>query len=97
MQPVEREGLRLVVQRYLDAGAKSDLKRYIQTTEATAARAGLLLCGDLEIAAKLLADEPQVPGDLSAREKVKDLVVFSVSEQYAALRSRLGIGVVVEG
>ena len=96
MQPVQREGLRLVVQRYAEEGAKADIRRWIQTTEITAARAGLLLCGDLEVAAKLLTNEPQVPDDLSPRDKVKELIVFSVSEQYASLRSRLGIAVVVE-
>jgi hypothetical protein len=97
MAPIQREGLRMVVQRYIADGAKADLRRWIQTTEATAARAGLLLAGDLVVAAKALASEPQVPGDLSPREKVQELAVFSVSEQYAALRSRLGIAVVVEG
>ena len=41
----------------------------------------------------LSAAEPQLPGDLSPTEKMKELIVFSVSEQYFALRKTLGIAV----
>ena len=95
MQPIQREGLRMVVQRYVAEGAKADLRRWMQTTEITASRAGLLLCGDLETARKFIATEAQFPGDLPPQEKLKELIVFSVSEQYAALRAALGVGIVV--
>jgi golgin subfamily B member 1 len=97
MRPVERESLRIVVQRFVEDGAKADLKRWMQTVEITAARAGLLLCGDLEIARKIIAQEPQMPGDLSPPEKMKELLIFSVSEQYLQLRKALGIAVGQEG
>jgi hypothetical protein len=35
--------------------------------------------------------EPQVPGDLTPQEKVTELIVFSVSNEYFALRKALGI------
>ena len=95
MQPIQREGLRMVVMRFVDGGAKANLRRWMQTCEITGARAGLLLCGDLDTARKIIAAEPQLPGDSSPSDKLKELVVFSVSEQYAALRSALGIGIVV--
>ena len=93
MQPVERDSLRLVVQKFIEDGAKADLKRWMQSVDVTAARAGLLLCADLEIAKKIIAAEPQLPGDLSPPEKLKELIVFSVSEQYLALRKALGIAI----
>ncbi len=93
MQPIQREGLRMVVQKFIEDGAKADLKRWMQTIEVTASRAGLLLCADLEIAKKIIAAEPQMPGDLSPQDKLKELIVFSVSEQYFALRKALGIAV----
>jgi hypothetical protein len=93
MQPVQREGLRIVVQRFVEDGARADLKRWMQAIEITAARAGLLLCADLEIAKKIIAAEPQLPGDLPPADKLKELIVFSVSEQYFALRKTLGIAV----
>jgi hypothetical protein len=48
----------------MEDGAKADLKRWMQAIEITACRAGLLLCADLEIAKKIIAAEPQLPGDL---------------------------------
>ena len=93
MQPVERDSLRLVVQKFIEDGAKADLKRWMQTVDVTAARSGLLLCADLEIAKKIIAAEPQLPGDLPPPDKLKELIMFSVSEQYFTLRKALGIAV----
>jgi tetratricopeptide (TPR) repeat protein len=93
MQPVHRESLRIVVQKWMEDGAKADLKRWMQAIDITASRAGLLLCADLEIAKKIIATEPQLPGDLPPAEKMQELLVFSVSEQYFALRKTLGIAV----
>ena len=93
MQPVERDSLRLVVQKFIEDGAKADLKRWMQAVDVSGARAGLLLCADLEIAKKIIAAEPQLPGDLAPPDKLKELIVFSVSEQYLALRKALGIAI----
>jgi hypothetical protein len=93
MQPVQLEGLRLVVKRFIDEGAKANIKRWNQAVEQTACRAGLLVCGDLDIAKKIIGAEPQLPGDLSPQDKMKDLLVFSVSEHYSTLRKALGIAV----
>ena len=93
MQPVERDSLRLVVQKFIEDGAQASLKLWMQGVDVTAARAGLLLCADLEIAKKIIAAEPQLPGDLPPAEKLKELIVFSVSEQYLALRKALGIAI----
>jgi tetratricopeptide (TPR) repeat protein len=93
MQPVQRESLRLVVQKWMEDGAKADLKKWMQAIEITSGRAGLLLCADLEIAKKIIAAEPQLPGDLPPADKMRELLVFSVSEQYFSLRKTLGIAV----
>ena len=93
MQPIHIEGLRLVVRKFMEDGGKANVKRFSQCVELTACRAGLLLCGDLEIARKIIAAEPQVPGDLPPQEKLKELVIFSVSKQYLGLRKALGIAI----
>ena len=77
----------------VEDGAKADLKRWMQSVDVSGARAGLLLCADLEIAKKIIAAEPQLPGDLAPPDKLKELIVFSVSEQYLALRKALGIAI----
>ena len=93
MQPVQMEGLRMVVKRFIEEGAKANMKRWNQAAELTACRAGLLVSADLEIAKKIISAEPQLPGDLSAADKMKELLVFSVSEDYAQLRKALGIAI----
>ena len=97
IQPMQLEGLRMVVKKFLAEGAKANLKRWVQTVELTATRSGLLLCGDLEIAKKIIAAEPQQPGDLTAQEKLKELLLYSVSPQYHALRQALGLQIAVGG
>ncbi|MCL2776956.1 MAG: hypothetical protein FWD73_03055 [Polyangiaceae bacterium] len=93
MQPLERESLRQVVHSFIENGAKADLKQWMRAVDITSARAGLLLCADLEIAKKIIGSEPQLPGDLSPSDKMKELIVFSVSDQYLALRKALGIAI----
>lgn len=97
IQPMQLEGLRMVVKKFLAEGAKANIKRWVQTVEVTSARTGLLLCGDMEIAKKIIAAEPQQPGDLTAQEKLKELLLFSVSPQYTALRAALGLQIAVGG
>jgi len=84
------------VKRFIEEGAKANIRRWSQAVELTACRAGLLVSGDLEIAKKILAAEPTVPGDLTAAEKMKELLVFAVSEHYASLRKVLGIAIATE-
>ncbi|MFI5302039.1 MAG: tetratricopeptide repeat protein, partial [Polyangiales bacterium] len=91
MQPVQADGLRLVVKHFVDGGAKADIKRWMQTSDITAIRAGFVICGDLELAAKLIKQEQFVAGDLSPSDKLKELIQYSVSEQYFAVRTALGI------
>ncbi len=96
MEPVHLEGLRTVVKRFIEEGAKANIRRWSQAVELTACRAGLLVSGDLEIAKKILAAEPTVPGDLTPAEKMKELLVFSVSDHYTTLRTALGIAIATE-
>ena len=94
MQPMQLEGLRMVVKKFVAEGAKANIKRWVQCVDITAARTGLLLCGDLEIAKKIVAAEPQQQvGDLPPQEKLKELLVFSTSDQYFALRQSIGISI----
>jgi hypothetical protein len=68
-----------------------DVARWTQLADVSASRAGLLLAGDLEAARAAIALEPQAPGDLTPREKMKELVVWFLGDACAALRRRLGV------
>jgi hypothetical protein len=94
MQPVQLEGLRMVVKRFIDEGAKANIKRWNHAVEITACRAGLIVSGDLDIPRKILAAEPQLPGDPSPADKMKELLTYSVSEHFFEVRRALGITIV---
>ena len=93
MQPVQLEHLRQVVKQFLADGAKANVKKWNQAVELTACRAGLVVCGDLEIAKKIIGQEQQAPGDLAPADKLKELLLFAVSEEYSAIRRALGVAV----
>jgi tetratricopeptide (TPR) repeat protein len=96
MQPADVELLNSITKRFVDAGARTDVKRWMQCVELSACRAGFLLCNDLEIASRMIQAEPPMGTvDLTPKEKVQELVLFSVSEQYFRLREALGIQIQV--
>ncbi len=94
MQPIHTEGLRASVKRFIDDGAKANIKRWNHAVELSSCRAGLIVCGDLDIPRKILAAEPQLPGDPSAADKMKELLLYSVSEHYFEVRRALGLTIV---
>jgi tetratricopeptide (TPR) repeat protein len=96
MDAVQGEHLRAAVKQWMADGSTANIKRWTQAIELTACRAALLLCGDLEIAKRIIAAESALPGDLSPAEKMKELLLFSVSDDYSALRQALGITIAVE-
>jgi hypothetical protein len=65
------------------------LRGWARMSELVGARAGLLACGNLALAARLTETSP-LP-NIDAREQVDDLVSYSLGPEYAALRERLGV------
>ena len=65
--------LAVAVERAVSRHARLDVRRWASLVDVTLSRAGLLVAGDLEAARQALAIEPQLPGDLTAREKLRDL------------------------
>jgi hypothetical protein len=63
---------------------------WAKSIELASGRAGLLACGNLELAAELTRNYP-LGGLVDAEQQVKDLLAFAVSDEYAVLRDRLGV------
>ena len=82
------------VQRSMSHGGKLDVLRWSQLADLSVSRAGLLLAGDLEAARMAIALEPQAPGDMSPRDKMRELVAWFLGEPCAELRRRLGLAAV---
>jgi hypothetical protein len=91
MNPMEIESLRKVVTKFVKSGEQADLKKWIRSLELTANRAGFLLANDLETSARMIQADTGGVDDIPAKEKIKELVLFSVSEEYFRLRETLGI------
>jgi len=88
--------LKQVVRKFVDAGGQGDIKRWMQATEITALRAGLLLCDDVETAVRMTQQiASESTADLAPRDKVKEIVIYSISESYFRLREQLGIQIKV--
>ena len=78
----------------LDArGGKLDLLAFIRSVELTAARAGLLLAGDLRTVMRIVKDETRAIGELTTEAKRGDLLSFCASEEYGVLRERMGVAI----
>jgi hypothetical protein len=69
-------------------GGQARIGAWVRSVELTAARAGLLLCGDLSTAATLLRTESRPVADLSLEQRRGDLIAFCASRAHAALRAR---------
>jgi hypothetical protein len=89
-QGVERERLASVVSKLLQSGGAIDLKKWVAGIDLTADRAGFLLAHDLGVATEVMRateDAASVP----SKERMKEIVLFGVSESYFAIREKLGI------
>jgi tetratricopeptide (TPR) repeat protein len=88
-----RDHLTRVVAKLLTSGAALDLKRWVRGTDLTADRVGFLLSHDLETATQIIKASDESTSSVSTDERLKELVLFSVSSQYFKLRQLLGIAV----
>jgi tetratricopeptide (TPR) repeat protein len=89
--PQLMEQLASVVQRFIETKAEADLHVWSNAVDYTATRAGYLMCGDLDVAARLVQTEPVAVGSVEPKEKIRDLIQWTVSEEYFALREHLGL------
>jgi tetratricopeptide (TPR) repeat protein len=68
-----------------------DLRRWLAAIELSAARAALVLTGDLAAAVRRVSADRARPGGLAPTERVKDLLAFAVSEDHFAVRAALAL------
>jgi tetratricopeptide (TPR) repeat protein len=85
--------LDVLVQRYMQAGLDMDVAKWGHAVDAASHRVGFALCGSLEIAARAIAAEPVVVGGPTVRDKVREVVLFSISEELFSIRSQMGLAI----
>jgi hypothetical protein len=91
LDPTQSDALRAHYLRFAEEGGRTNLQRWGAAVDKTGARVGLALSQDLPSALRLLeADE----GRLGHR--AVDLLTYSTSSRFLALRRTLGISVTEE-
>jgi tetratricopeptide (TPR) repeat protein len=86
-----RELLTHTVSKLLQDGAALDLKKWVRAVDQAADRAGLILSGDLDVAANLIRAEPARQGAAESVARARDVLLYSVSPTYGRVRELLGI------
>jgi tetratricopeptide (TPR) repeat protein len=89
MPPQALEQLGALVQRFVQTTPEINLAKWGYAVDAVAHRAGFVMCGDLEVAARAVVAEPIAIDGPTSKDKIKQLVLFSVSEEYFAVRAQL--------
>ena len=87
LEPKQIERLNRLVARFLARGGRTNLRKWARAAEWTACRTGLLLCGELQVAADALANEP------GGEMRITELETFWASPDAGELRRRLGAAI----
>jgi len=87
----QHEQLGAIVQRFVANKGEADIHKWANAVDMTATRMGFLICNDLEIATRMVQTEPVSIGVADPKDKIRDLVLWSVSDEYFALREHLGL------
>jgi hypothetical protein len=91
-QGVQKEILTSMVSKLLQSGGAIDLKKWVSAIDLTADRAGFVVAHDLSVATEVIRATEDA-SSLPAKERVKESVLFSISEEYLELREKLQITV----
>jgi hypothetical protein len=89
---VDREKLASVVSKLLQGGGALDLKKWVAGIDLTADRAGFVLAHDLATTSEVVRASDE-GSSVPTKDRVKELVLYSVGEDYLALRETLQIAV----
>jgi tetratricopeptide (TPR) repeat protein len=89
--PPVLEQLGAVVARFVQAAPEINLAKWGHAVDATSHRAGFVVCGDLEVAARMVSAEPVVVGGPQVKDKIKELVLYSISEEFFTVRAQMGL------
>jgi hypothetical protein len=91
-QGPQKDLLASTVSKLLQAGGALDLKKWVASIDLTADRVGFLLAHDLQVTTEVIRSTEEAAA-APVKERMKDIVLFSVSEEYFALREQLTITV----
>jgi tetratricopeptide (TPR) repeat protein len=82
-----------ILEHFLQAQGGVDLSRWMEHAELTANRVGYILCGELEQSAHTIQTEATPLSSMTVKDKIQDLVQYSISEEYLKVRAALGMSI----
>ena len=85
--------LQKLMKTYLQQGKNPNLSAWLTAVDHTTSRMGLLLCGDLHQAASAIKNDTNPVGKSTVKEKIRELVLFGISDEYFDLRTQLGLSI----
>ena len=74
------------------AASEQQVSQWLTAVDHSAARAALVLCDDLETAARLTSIEPADNG-VAPKDRLQELITYAVSDKYFKLREHLGLAI----
>jgi tetratricopeptide (TPR) repeat protein len=87
-----RELLASAVTKLLGAGA-IDLKKWVAAVDLSADRAGFIVANDLELCNEMIKAADEASSAVPQKDRLKELALYSVHEQYFSVRRKLGINI----
>jgi tetratricopeptide (TPR) repeat protein len=92
--PVDaKDHLSSVVSKLIQSGTALDLKRWAAAVDLTTDRVGFVVAHDLQTVTDVVRASDERLASIPQEERLKELVLFSVSSKYLGIRRRLGITV----
>jgi hypothetical protein len=76
-----------------DPRAHLDVSRWLEGLDHSANRLGLVICNDLAAAAQAIRNETSPLSKVAVPERIQELVLFSISDEYFSLRQALGVAI----
>ncbi len=87
----QRDALRSLTQKLLEAAPELDMKGWMAGVDLSADRLAFVLSNDLKVANAVIDASAEEASAVSKKDRLRELLVYSVSEQYFELRKALGI------
>jgi len=92
-----RASLDRIVRQYLKTAGPRDVAGLIEGAELTAVRTGLFAAGEMEPVKRMVIGETGAAYRVTTAHKIRDLMVFALSEDLHLLRRAVGTQVEVQG
>jgi tetratricopeptide (TPR) repeat protein len=87
----QRDTLRSLTQKLIEAAPELDMKRWMAGVDLSADRLGLLLGNDLKVSNAVVEASPEEVSIVTKKDRLRELLAYSVSEEYFEVRKALGI------